>query len=152
MGISRFVVYRCAKAEGLDGDRYVKKVHMGGGDLRCELVGQVKIVNELYEACQVSLRHVSDANPIIDIPMEHRWDGPAIGCPYLVLKVAHEQAGIARPHLGAHGDPTDLVKEVPIELEGIEGKHEFSKTDKGRSRHRRVRMLVEKELHSLETL
>ena len=43
MGISRFVVYRCAN-RWVDSDGYVEEVHMGGRYLECELDGRVKVV------------------------------------------------------------------------------------------------------------
>ena len=66
--------------------------------------------------------------------------------------MTHEETSIAGSHLGTHSNPLDLLVEIAIELEGVEGKNQFGKTDKSVRGRIRRRSLLEKKAKCLQTV
>ena len=101
-------------------NRDVKKIDGDGRYRRGELDRRVEVTDKVYKLVEVNQREIGNAETIVNVTKVENREGTIILILNKVFKVAHEEAGVARAHFSAHGDTADLIKELSVELKGVE--------------------------------
>ena len=67
-----------------------------------------------------------DTQTVVDISAKVLGECALVGILHSVFLRTHEQVGIARAHLCAHGDSAALTVKITVELKHVHGEHQLS--------------------------